>query len=203
MRVLRTASAAALLLGAACATTSALDRSFGEGRYADVVRIFESDSTLWSREGAVYQVIVARAVPGTAVYDPLRAERYMTRYLARFPNASHAPHVRRLSLLVDEVVRLDSAAARSEDRTRRFAREADSLRVRLDSLRALVAFQRERFDSLRAAERAEDRERDAAIQELREELNRLKAIDLRSSRAPAATPPDTTVPDTMRPGVTP
>lgn len=203
MRSLRIGAFAALLIAAACATTP-LERRYGEGRYADVARIYDNDPRLWTREGAVYRAIIARALPRSPVYDPTRASAEGHRYLRLFPDGSHAGEVGHLVALVDEVLRLDAVSAAC--RTELEAMDADTARLglRLDSLMRVVATQREQYDSLRVATQSALRQRDQQIRALRDELDRLKAIDLGSPRrAPVIPPPDTTSRDTTAPGTAP
>ncbi len=194
MRAFRIAAILALAAAAGCATTQ-LERRFDEGRYQDVASLFDSDPHLWADEGAVYRAIIARVLPESPAYAPVRARTDIRRYLQLFPDAKHAPEARHLSQLVGEVLRLDTAGSACASTAGRLVADTAELHARLDSLTRVVAVQREQFDSLRTATQAEARQRDVQIRGLQDELDRLKAIDLGSPRRPPhAAPPDTTAP---------
>lgn len=152
----------------ASAETRPMDRYFAEGRYEELVHAFEADSSLWSEEDAVYQVAVARSLPDSPVYDPARARALLDQFLASFRDSDHRAEVRHLSALVEEVMRVQEAADGLEA-------EVAALSERVDSLTAEVSEQSRVIEEARA----DIRQRDAELRALRQELQRLKAIDLR------------------------
>lgn len=154
----------------ACASAGVrpLDRYFDEGRYEEVVRAFEADSSLWSDEGAVYRVAVARSLPGSQVYDPARARTWLGHFLTNFRESQRRAEVRHLSALVEEVTRIQEEADRRQA-------EAEAASERVDSLKVVASEQARMMEAVRADLRQRNRELGA----LRQELQRLKAIDLR------------------------
>jgi len=169
-----------LLATGGCATSN-FDRDFASGRFDQAVRRFEADSTLWNEERPLFRAAAMHATPGATVYDPARAQAYLQRFLNLFPRSSRAEEARRLHALVSEILRLRDEAVHANS-------VADSIRTQLDSLRSTNATQAQQYE-------AELRRRDAQIQALQDELERLKAIDLKlpppGRRAPGANTPET------------
>jgi hypothetical protein len=161
----------------ACASAEIrpMDRYFVEGRYEEVVGAFEADSSLWSDEDAVYQVAVARSLPDSPVYDPARARDLLDQFLTRFPDSERWAEIRYLSALVEEIMRVQEEADGLEA-------EAAALSERVASLKAEVSEQARVIEEARA----EIRRRDVELWALRQELQRLKAIDLRLNPSDSA-----------------
>jgi chromosome segregation ATPase len=170
--------AACLLLAIACAATTAcvhrhtnpFDQAYEQGNVREMTRIFDADSALWRNEQALFRTAIARATPGGPVYDLQRARTELQVLLARFPESSHRPVALSLTALIGQ---LEKQAARSDELSQR----VDSLEAHADSAAARTAEQRRASFQLLA----DLRRTQAELQSVQEELERLKAVDLRLS----------------------
>lgn len=182
---------------AACAT-SAFDKHFEQGRYEAAAAAFERDSALHRDERSLFRAGLVHAFPSSAAFDPSLALYYFGRIDTLFPASPYRAEAHRIGALLEDRVRLQS--------------ELELHRSDLDDLRARIAesAERERHMERRGAERDAEvarleaqaarlesqlRQRSDELAALRQELERLKAIDLRSSRSPSRSGdagPDTT-----------
>jgi hypothetical protein len=171
-----------LMLAAASASCGG---SSGSGRVPDVsdaapppaesVRLFAADTArALSSESGLFAAATGFATPGTPVYDPARAHAYLERFVAQFPASPRLREAQRMSLLLGEIARLQEL----ESELRRVA-------VRLDSISRHRTQQVQMVQQLQV----ELRRRDVQLKALEQELESLKAIDLRLRQRRPATPP--------------
>ncbi len=170
----------AATLGAACVHRAGgpFDQAFDAGDLVEAARIFDSDSALWRNEVALFRTAAARAMPGSPVYDPVRAQVELKAFLVRFPRSEHRPEALRLDALLTQLQRLS-------DQNRALALRADSLALRTDSLAARADSANARLAEQRRATlqlQTDLRRTESDLKAVQDELARLKAIDLRLSR---------------------
>lgn len=174
----------------ACAA-SRFDELYEARDYAAAARAFEDDPSLHTDARALYRAGMIHAAPKTATYDPASARPLLERLVTEHPSSEYVDAAHRTLAFLAEIERL-------EDDVVRLATEAGVLNVEVDHLRTLI----ERLDE--RSEREDDqiellgqmvkrletelRNRDRRIRALEEELEQLKAIDLRPKRP--ATPSD-------------
>lgn len=208
----------ALIVCAAAAGCAArpFDRHFEAGRYAEAASIFAADSALHRDERALYRAATLHAIPGSATYDPERARELLHRMLMLKPDGDHAAAARRLLAFVDEIRRLDATATRLRQQVDSIAARLAEVEQDRNSLQDMLSRERQQVDLLRTlAQRLETdlRTTEARLRIMRDDLERLKEIDLQRLRAgshnPAApagsVPPDSTAgtrppQDTTMPG---
>lgn len=173
----------ALAVGA-CAT-SQFDRHFEEGRYEELGRLFESDSALQRDEQSLFRAGVAHALPSSPIYQPEVASELFDRLLTLHPKTSYRTRVEVLRGLLNEVVRLESAAGAREAEIEQLTRQGEEARERIAWLESLLERQEAQANIFRGlAERLEAQLRDtkSQLESLQEELQRLKEIDLKERR---------------------
>lgn len=136
------ALAAALAVGAACASTHPFHARFESGDYAAAARTFAADSALHAEPRALWRAALIHARPGSETYDPVTARARLARLLEVAPESEFAPPGVVLLGLLGEVARMREAVV--------------GLRARVDSLA-----------SLRAADAAADAAWAAALQRAR------------------------------------
>lgn len=177
-----------IILSAAVAgcATSVFDQHFEQGRYAAAAATFERDSTLHMDERPLFRAGLVHAFPSSAVFDPSLALEYFARLDALFPDNPYRLETQRLGALLEDRLRLQA--------------ELELHRSDLDDLRARIAALAERERRLERTREERDadvdrleaqaaqlesqlRQRSDELAALRQELERLKAIDLRSSRS--------------------
>jgi hypothetical protein len=183
--IMKSSFGAAMMVAAgaafvACARPSTqFDRYMAQQQWNDAAREFTADSSLHTNESALFQAGALFGTPGRPTYDPSRARQLFATLLARFPNSAHRDDARARMVLLDETVRVQQDAAQRQREleariaaltreTRDLQAKADSLTASSDSLHGVVS----RMD-------ADRRDREAQLQALRRELQRLKEIDLR------------------------
>lgn len=174
----------ALALAACIHRTTPFEQYLSQQQWADAARTFESDTTLRNNESAVFAAAVLYGTPGRPTYNPGKARETWRMFLTRFPLSSRRGEAtERLGLLDALLNSQRDAQARQqelEDRIAELTRETRMLRARVDSMAV-------QGDSVRAAlVRAENerRDREAQINALRLELQRLKEIDLKRPAKP-------------------
>lgn len=183
-RLLLTGILSSTLAVAGCAT-SQFDRHFEEGRYEEVGRLFQSDSSLQRDERSLYRAGLAHALPSSPIYRPEAADEIFERLLTLHPRSSYRPRVETLRQLLNEVIRLESTAEARETELERLARQAEEAKERIAWLESLLERQEAQTNSYRElAERLESqlRETRKELEALQEELQRLKEIDLKERR---------------------
>lgn len=178
------------LVGAGCATGGRpFDRHFAEGRYRAAVEAGEGDPRVTGSESGLYRLALAHLVPGTGVYDPLRAEGLLNEVLVAHPRGVHALEAR---ILADQL----AATRRASMALHRALHAADSVRAELvrvtDATGALEVRAREgsaEAERLRGRVRTLEADLQARQEEvagLQRTLDELKRIDMRRS---GGTPP--------------
>ncbi|MBX6363760.1 MAG: hypothetical protein IRZ00_07825 [Gemmatimonadetes bacterium] len=160
----------ALVAITACASNG-FHRAAAAGRTDEMIRAFESNPSLWKDDEALLQIGLVYALPGSPHYDPAAAREYFGRLTRLHPTSEQSAQARRLDRLLAEIQRLGNAAEQRQDSLQHLAARVDSLDGRLGEQRQAVA-----------QLQAEIRRRDAQIKALQDELDRLKAIDLRLHR---------------------
>jgi hypothetical protein len=168
------ALAAAVLLAGGCATTPEFHRHYEEGRFAEAVEAFRADTTLAGEERAIFRAGVARLLLARGREEERAAGELFRRLLERNPRTSYAPQARLFLRQIERREELRRELARAR-------REAEVLRGRVEWMRGRLTKARGREDSLSArlsdlTTRLRQQEEDCA--QLREELERLKRIDL-------------------------
>jgi hypothetical protein len=183
-RILAVAGAGATL--AAC-TRPIFQRYIDEERWNDAKAAFESDSSLMNEDWALLDAAKLYSSPRRGAYDPGRARMLLQRLLARNPQSKYRVEAQdRLALVETTLRQRDSLAIERravDDRIAQLTNETRRLRVSLDSVLA-------RNDSLqRGVSRLEMdlRDREDQLRALRNELARLKQIDL--NPRPGSRPP--------------
>jgi tetratricopeptide (TPR) repeat protein len=171
---------------AACAT-SPFNRHFEAGRFAEAQQIFEQDSALQRQEETLFRAALLHAIPESPVYQPEKARQLFDRLLTLYPKSSYRRNVGYLTSFLDEVDRL------GRDGTL-LGQQIESLNIRimelhernlwLEELREKLELQLDIFGGLAVNLEKELRETRAQLTTLREELDRLKEIDLRTRRPP-------------------
>lgn len=167
-------------LGGACAHAGGgpFDHAFDAGDFVEAARIFDADSALWRNEAALFHTATARAMPGSPVYDPVRAHAELQAFLDRFPRSEHRGEALSLDALLTQLQRLSDQNHALVLRADSLALRTDSLAARADSASARAAEQRRATTQLQADLRRTEEQ----LKAVQEELARLKAIDLRLSR---------------------
>lgn len=160
--------ASALALACAHAHPSAFDLAFTGGNVQEMARLFDADTSLWHSETALFRTAVARATPGSPVYDLERARAELQAFLTRFPSSPRRSVALSLDGLIAQLEKLSS-------RSGALSQRVDSLEARADSATARSLEQRRVSLQLQA----DLRRTQAELQAVQEELERLKAVDLR------------------------
>lgn len=169
----RTRAAAAALLVTAAVAACASNRAATEpplelGRIVEEARALDSDSSLWNNDAALFRAALAHALPQSSLYRPAQAREYLDRLIQRFPRSPRREEALHLDAVLSEVARLDSHNTQSEVQIQRLDARVDSLQARLED-------QRQASSQLQA----DIHRRDVQIKALQDELERLKAIDLK------------------------
>jgi hypothetical protein len=169
--VQRLAGLVAALALAGCASTPPLQRALRARDYDEVARLFDADSSLRTNEHALYFTALSRATPGSPTYDPARARGELDTLLARFPRTLYRVDALRLDTLLTRVSRLAADTLRLARGQALAGQRADSLGARLeDQHRTVLQLQ------------ADIKRTEAQLKDVQEELERLKAVDLRLAR---------------------
>ena len=168
------ALAAAVFLAGGCATTPEFHRHYEEGRFAEAVEAYRADSTLAGEERTIFRAGVARLLLARGRQGERAAGELFRRLLERHPRTSYAPQARLFLSQIERREELRRELARAR-------RQAEVLRGRVEWIRGRLTEARGREDSL--STRLSDlvtrlRRQEADCARLREELERLKRIDL-------------------------
>ena len=179
---------------AACAP-SLFERHLAAHRWEAAADEFARDSSLHRNEEALFEAALLHATPGTAVHDPGRARSLLARLQQKNPRPRRHTAILRLSAMLDVLERAEEMEQRSRsiagdlatltEQVERFLEESDQSRLLVS--RALAT----RDSLFREVARLKSaiREKQLELRNLQSELERLKAIDLRSPDVPAAAAP--------------
>jgi hypothetical protein len=178
-------------LAAGGCANRAFDQHMAAGRGAEAATAFREDSSLHGNERRLFRAALVHAAPDRGAYEPQRARDLLVRLLDEHPHSVHRESAIGMIALIDEVGKVRSAGiAREQQREAERARlHADIVRLEseLGSARSRLAAQDEDNFMLRGTVdrlQAILRDREAQLAVLRTELDRLKAIDLRSTSRP-------------------
>jgi hypothetical protein len=174
-----------LAVATGCAT-SVFDKHFEQGRYVAAAAAFDQDSSLHRDEQALFRAALVRAFPSSPAFDPTLALAHFAHLEALFPDNPHRIEALRIVALLEDRARLQSALEihRSDlddlrsritafaERQRRMEQQGEERAAEVTRLETLAAQLEDRL-----------RQRSGELAALRQELERLKAIDLRPSRS--------------------
>jgi peptidoglycan hydrolase CwlO-like protein len=174
----------ALLLGAC--SVSSFDRHLAAQRWSDAADAFDADSSLLSSDRALYRAALLHASPALPTWEPLRARELLAFLLTEHPGSMHRESALRLVELIDEMesrrMHAEARQQQLETQRARLQNEVADLRTQLNATERRMQATDEESALLRAAvERLQliVRDREEQLRQLRQELDRLKAIDLR------------------------
>jgi len=164
------------------------DEYFNASRWSEASQAFLADSALMNDERALYRAGILYGTPGRPTYQPERADSLLRRLITRFPGSDYRRDATERVVMLDALVReRDSVSARMHAMERRVAdltASVGSLRRQLDSL----GIQSDSLKRSGARLEADLRDKDEQLRTARLELQRLKEIDLKTSRPPGKPP---------------
>jgi len=167
----------------ACATTQ-FDRYLSRQQWADAARAFAADSSLQNDEHALFEAGILYGSPGRPTFDPERSRTLLRRLIARFPQSKHLGDATDRLALLDEIAR---AKRDAESHERELTAQIDALTTETRQLHARLDSLSGQSDQLRrsaARAEAELHDREEQLKALRNELQRLKEIDLKPRKPP-------------------
>ena len=167
----------------ACATTQ-FDRYMSRQQWTEAARAFAADSSLLNDEHALFEAGVLYGSPGRPTFDLERSRTLLRRLIARFPQTKHLGDATDRLALLDEISRSKRAA---ETHERELTAQIDSLTTETRQLHARLDSLNTQSDQLRrsaARTEAELHDREEQLKALRNELQRLKEIDLKPRKPP-------------------
>ncbi len=167
-----------LITTTACATTQ-FDRYLSKQQWADAARVFSADSSLQNDERALYEAGVLYGSPGRPTFDADRSRALLRRLISRFPQSKYLGDATDRLALLDEMAR---AKRESDARQRDLALQIEALTTETRQLHARLDSLSGQSDQLRRSASKADSElhdREEQIRALRNELQRLKDIDLK------------------------
>lgn len=156
-----------LLVGGCASSESGFERAWREGRYREAAAAFEADSSLARNETSLYQAAMLYALPSSPLFDPERALGLYRSWLQRFPESSSRADVRLMVQLLERDRELRRSLRDTQERADRRTAERDSLAARAAALDSMLTEQKQQTARLRGE-----------LQRVRQELERLKQIDL-------------------------
>jgi len=160
--------ATALLAGCASGLKEA-DRSFASGDYLQAAAAYETyvdrHPTAADADDALFRLALAYTVPESRVYDRSRAAATLELLVKRHPQSPHRPAAGVLLGLLGRLDEVEAEAARTSER--------------LAAAETAGVEAKKAHDEQVARLRASLTESEAQARRLRDELNRLKSIDLR------------------------
>lgn len=178
-----TAASAAMI---ACASTTQFDRAVNSHRWSDAATALSADSSLLQSENTLFQAAMLYSFPNRATYDPSRARALFERLLKQYPaTPRRQAAIDQLSLLY-ELQRVDNTGiVKLQALQSKISQlEADTLRLHssMDSVATQVRAEQDQSAVLRkVTTRLQNdlMDRESQLSALHNELNHLKAIDLR------------------------
>jgi hypothetical protein len=171
-------AALGLVAVSACASTQ-FDRYLASQQWADAARVFAADSSLQNDEHALYEAGVLYGSPGRPTFDADRSRALLRRLLARFPQSKHRGDASDRLALLDEMARTKQEADAHE---RELVAQIDVLTATARQLHARLDSLSGQSDQLRRSasrSEAELRDKEEQLRALKNELQRLKEIDLK------------------------
>ncbi len=197
-RVVRSVVASACattIIAIACATarTSQFDSAIDARNWSDAATALAADTSLLHNESTLFQAAMLYSFPDRPTYDPARARELFERLLREYPNTSRREAATdQLSLLYELQKASSDAVAKQQGLRAQIAQlTSDTLKLRrsIDSISVRLQAEQDQSALLRkVATRMESdlQDRENQLKVLHDELNHLKAIDLRSTiRTPA------------------
>lgn len=184
-----------LVLAASGCASSEFNRHFDSGRYDEALDVFESDSGMAADDQALYRAALLHTLPDGPAYDPARAVTLLEHLLLSRSESSHRGEAALLLDLLNGIEDTRADATRRqvelEREVARLSEEAGRLEEELAWLHTRLERQEEDREALyqvifrMTADLQQRYEEFAALQD---ELERLKAIDLRSLRGGSIRP---------------
>lgn len=179
----------------ACASTR-FNQHFEAQRWSDAALEFSADSaTIRRDERSLFRAAQLFGSPGSSAFDPDRARALFEEFVQRYPGSDRVPSALSFIALLDETQRIRNEAILRErelrNQIRTLTHEIQRLEDRIGWFESRFVAQEEQNATLRRiADRLETnlRDRESQLRTLQEELDRLKDIDLGSSRSQP--PPD-------------
>lgn len=101
-------------VGASAPNDRSMDELYEAGDYAGVVRVFQADESLGSRERSLYRAAIASAMPGHGGHARARALTLLTRLLTEFPESDYVVEARLVIALLEEEAALLRTTGRLE-----------------------------------------------------------------------------------------
>jgi hypothetical protein len=178
---------AAVLTAGACAS-SQFNRALDAHQWSDAARAFDADTALLHNESALFQAAMLYSFPNRGTYDPARARTLFEQLLRLYPTTpKRQTAIDHLSLLYELQRTENTAQARAqalEAKIAQLAADTMVLRARLDSIAVRLRAEQDQTALLRkVATRLENdlQDRETQLHALYDELDHLKAIDLKPS----------------------
>jgi len=188
--VIVASACATTIVAIACATagTSRFDSAIDARNWSDAATALAADTSLLHNESTLFQAAMLYSFPDRPTYDPARARELFERLLRNFPNTSRRQAATdQLSLLYELQKASNDAVAKQQGLRAEIAQlTADTLKLRrsIDSISVRLQAEQDQSALLRkVATRMESdlQDRENQLKVLHDELNHLKAIDLRST----------------------
>lgn len=180
----------ATIVAIACATarTSQFDSAIDARNWSDAATALAADTSLLHNESTLFQAAMLYSFPDRPTYDPARARELFERLLRDYPNTSRRQAATdQLSLLYELQKASSDAVAKQQGLRAQIAQlTSDTLKLRrsIDSISVRLQAEQDQSALLRkVATRMESdlQDRESQLKVLHDELNHLKAIDLRST----------------------
>jgi len=180
----------ATIVAVACATagTSQFDSAIDARNWSDAATALAADTSLLHNESTLFQAAMLYSFPDRPTYDPARARDLFERLLRDYPNTSRRQAATdQLSLLYELQKASNDAVAKQQGLRAQIAQLiSDTLNLRrtIDSISVRLQAEQDQSALLRkVATRMESdlQDRENQLNVLHDELNHLKAIDLRST----------------------
>ncbi len=189
-RTIVAVASSAMLVVIACATarTSQFDSAIDARNWSDAATALAADTSLLQNESTLFQAAMLYSFPDRPTYDPARARDLFERLLRDYPNTSRRQAAMdQLSLLYELQKANNNAVAKRQSLLAQIAQlTSDTLKLRssIDSISVRLQAEQDQSALLRkVGTRLESdlQDRENQLNVLRDELNHLKAIDLRST----------------------
>jgi hypothetical protein len=181
---------AAALVASGCAS-SQFNRALDAHRWSDAAHAFDADTALLHDESALFQAAMLYSFPNRKTYDPARARTLFERLLELYPTTSKRQTAIDHLALLYELQRVENTSIAREQvlqaQIARLAADTVVLHAQLDSIAVRLRAEQDQTALLRKfANRLESdlQNREARLRALYDELDHLKAIDLKPPLRP-------------------